>query len=357
MQEHHLGLAEGVGPFLHGDIAVLYSVEFIRQLGQLEIMSGEQDLRPALGLVQVLHHRPGYGDAVEGGGAAPYLVEEYKALRGGQPQYRGGLPHFHHKSRFAAGHAVLRAYARHYAVRDADLGGPRRDEGTHLRHYHGHGRLAQIDALAAHIGAGEYYHARPRISYFQVVRHECAGRQKALYGGMAAFLHFEQIPGIHARPGEFIAHGAFGQGVEHVQFGRARGEGLYLAQRGAHLPAQLAEKIRFQLRHFFFGAQYLVLQDLQLLGDIALGVNQRLLAHEIMRHLGGLRLGDLDVIAENSVIAHLQGRDPGLFLLALLNVRQQLLAVAPHGAQLFQLRARAFAHHAAVRKPRGGILR
>ena len=69
-----------------------------------------------------------------------------------------------------------------------------------------------------------------------------------------------------------------------------------------------------------------MLQILQLLSDVALAVDQRLLADIVVGYLIPEGVGYLDVIAEYLVIADLQGADAGLFLLLRLHLGQEALA-------------------------------
>ena len=65
---------------------------------------------------------------------------------------------------------------------------------------------------------------------------------------------------------------------------------------------------------------------LQLRRGEALGIDQRLFALVVGRREREVRLGDLDVVAEDRVIAHLQRADAGALPLALLDGRNRLPA-------------------------------
>ena len=58
--------------------------------------------------------------------------------------------------------------------------------------------------------------------------------------------------------------------------------------------------------------------------------------------------GDFNVVTENVIESHLQRRDAGALALALLDLRDVLLAVAAEVAQLVQCRIDAGANHAAI---------
>ena len=90
--------------------------------------------------------------------------------------------------------AVLRPYPGHDAVDYAYNRGLGRDEPAHLRHDDDERALAQVDALAAHIGTGQNYYLRVFVSDAQVVGHERAGVHVALGHRVAALFDGEFRP-------------------------------------------------------------------------------------------------------------------------------------------------------------------
>ena len=105
--------------------------------------------------VEVFDSGPGYGQAVIGGCAASDFVEQDQRARRRGVQNRRGFGHLDHEGRAASGQVVAGANAREDAVDDSEARGACRDEGAHLRHDHDQRGLAQIRALAAHVGAGQ----------------------------------------------------------------------------------------------------------------------------------------------------------------------------------------------------------
>ena len=79
---------------------------------------------------------------------------------------------------------------------------------------------------------------------------------------------------------------------------------------------------------------------LQLGRGEALGVDQRLLAFVVGGREMQVGLRDLEVVAEDVVELHLQRADAGALALALLDLRDVLLAVAAEVAQLVERRHR-----------------
>ncbi len=85
------------------------------------------------------------------------------------------------------------------------------------------------------------------------------------------------------------------------------------------------------------GGEYLLLVFLELGGDVALGVDQGLLAYPLRRHLALVGVGHLDIVAEDIVVADFQARDAGGLAFALLYLLQVVFPLERHQAQLVKL--------------------
>src|SRR5690606_2156072 len=83
-------------------VQVRHCLELARQLGDLEVVGGEQS-KGAHAVCQVIGTGPGQGQAVEGAGAATDFVQQHQTALGGVVQNIGGLRHLHHKGGAAAG--------------------------------------------------------------------------------------------------------------------------------------------------------------------------------------------------------------------------------------------------------------
>ena len=109
-------------------VEIVHPRQALGQRGQLVVVGGEEHLGAAPALVQLLGHRPRDREAVEGGGAAPDLVQENQAARGGVVQDAGRLHHLHQERALPARHVVLRAHAREDAVHQPEPGRAGGDE-------------------------------------------------------------------------------------------------------------------------------------------------------------------------------------------------------------------------------------
>ena len=78
--------------------------------------------------------------------------------------------------------------------------------------------------------------------------------------------------------------------------------------------------------------------------------DQRLLAFVILRDEVQIRLRDFEVVAEDGIELYLERADAGALALALLDLRENLLAVAAEFAQFVEIAVDAGGDHAAVGK-------
>ena len=83
------------------------------------------------------------------------LVEDHQALGRGVVEDVGRLGHLDHERALAAAQVVGRADAGEQAVDDADPGTLGRDEAAQMGQDRDQGDLADVGALAGHVGAGD----------------------------------------------------------------------------------------------------------------------------------------------------------------------------------------------------------
>src|SRR5690606_4899907 len=122
VQEYDLAV-----PLPHGDVDVFRMFQLIGQFGELVVVGGEEGLGPNP-VVDVFRHGPGDADAVEGAGAAAYLVEHQQAAVGGRVEDVGRLDHLHHEGALAPDKVVGGAHPGEDAIHHTHFGPSRRDE-------------------------------------------------------------------------------------------------------------------------------------------------------------------------------------------------------------------------------------
>ena len=284
---------------------VAHAAEPAGQLRQLVEVGGEEDLGAAGTIVQLLHHRPRDGQAVEGGGAAADLVQQHQATRREVVQDRRRLHHLDQERRLAAREVVLRAHAGEDPIDQPQPRRAGRHERAHLGQHDDVAGLAEVDRLARHVGPGQDHDAGVVVEREVVGRHRLAGAR--LQHRMAALDDLQRAVGhdhgahVAARRGPPRPGAATTSSVAS-----ARGGGQQIAGSRRHPPAQLVEQLVLEPATALIGAQDLGLVILQLGRHVALGPGEGLAAHVLGRGPGGLGVGDLDAVAEDPVVAHAQ---------------------------------------------------
>ena len=311
------------------------------------VVGGEQRARAALLPGDVLHRRPGDGQAVEGGGAAAHLVQNQQALGRGELQDGRHLAHLNHEGGLAAVEVVRRADAGEDAVGQRHIRALRGHEGADVGHQHDQRHLTHVGRLARHVGAGDDHDPVLRVET-GIIRHELLPADGVLHHRMPAAADLVAARVVDRGADVVVVRRDLCKGQQRVQ--RLHGlRGLLQArQQLLQRRANLTEQLVLQANSALLRAENLVLQLLELLGDEALGVGQRLLAGVAVGHLVVKGLGDLDVIAEDPVVADLQVLDAGLLALLLLHPGKVFPAVFRNVAQLVQLGAVPLLDHAAV---------
>ena len=87
-----------------------------------------------------------------------------------------------------------------------------------------------------------------------------------------------------------------------------------------------------------FRREDLLLIIFQLLGDIALGIHQCLLANPSLRHLIAVGIAHFQIVAKDIVITYLQTTNTRVLNLALLQLQEVVLTILLNITQLVQLR-------------------
>ena len=297
---------------------------------------------------QVLGHRPGDAQPVEGGGAAAHLVEHDQALRGGVVQDVRRLLHLDHEGRLPARDVVGRADAREDAVDQAELGLPGRHERAALRQQRQQRHLPQVGGLAAHVRAGEHDQlmrraVRASTSFGTKVppasRSTTGCRTSAaLSSSPSCTCGLVKLPSaaVSARPAS-TSSAATARAVSSTR-----------AEAADTVAAQRLEELELALDAALVGAEHLLLVLLERRRDEALAAGDRLLADVVVGHRVQVRLRDLDVVAEDAVEAHLERLDAGARALGGFELGDDLLARAADPAQLVELGVDAVANRVAV---------
>ncbi len=224
---------------------------------------------------------------------------------------------------------VMRADAREDAVHEADGCAVGRHERADLRHQHDQRHLPQIGRFAAHVRPGDDAHAAVRV--------QCGSRWE--YSGPATPIC--SITGcrpptissvlvvINGRAHVVVARAPSRRSSQHVQFRDSPRHRQHVRAmpppRAPARPGTVRTPARSSSRRRRCTMRLVLLQVRR---DIAFAVGGGLLAHVVVRHVAEIGLRDLDVVAEDGVVADFERVDAGAFALACLEVRDPGLCVA-----------------------------
>ena len=253
---------------------------------------------------------PGEAQPVEGRRAAADLVEDDEAARRGAVQDVRRLLHLDHEGRLAARDVVGRADAGEDPIDDRQLGAAARHERPGLRHEAEQCGLAEIGGLAAHVRSGEDDELVRRRVERHVVRHERVARRAARRPDAARRRRRDRrrrAPSAwcsSARPPSRPAPPAHRAPRVPEPCPESAAPSAATCVRRASKIASSRSRIRSSAPSTF--SSYV----LQRGRDEPLAAGDGLLSVIVGRHVGEVRLRDLDVVPEDAVVADLQRGDP-----------------------------------------------
>ena len=271
-----------------------------------------------------------------------------------------GLDHLHHEGGLTPGQVVAGADAGEDAVDQADLGALSGHEAAGVGHEHDERRLPQIGRFAAHVGTREQDDLLLFAVQSDIVRNETRGaphrRRRTFDHWMTPLADLDPAPGRqHARPHVVVAAGYLGQGDQAVDLRQRAGQ--LQEPRGLlrSLRPQPLEQLLFERELAALGAEDLLFQRLQFVGDIALGIGQRLPAHVVVGNPMLLGLPHFEVVTEDPVVADLERRDAGRLAFLSFETGDVPLAVPRQRPEPIQLRVDASGDHAALGQGSGRL--
>ena len=352
---HHLMQEDdAVIPFAHLHRIGRHAVQPFAQRHHLVIMGGEQSAA-FVGLMQMLRRRPGDGQAVIGGGAAPDLVQYDQRFRRGLVEDRRRLHHLHHEGGAARRQIVARADAAEQPVHDADMGRFGGHETAHLGQDGDQRILAQEGGFARHVGTGD----QPQPPFgvgrqVAVVGHERAGMgrlQRRLHHRMAAAPDVEGQAGIHFRAHIARRHRQLAQACVHIQHPQRIGDRRQRVPMFEGQHHHLVEQRGFQRQGAFGGLGNARRQAGQLVGGKAHRARHGLAVTEgvfILHQLVGVLLSHLDEIAQHAVMLDPELADTRLLAIAAFQACDDAAGFVAQGPQLIQRRMGSAFDEAAV---------
>ena len=173
---------------------------------------------------------------------------------------------------------------------------------------------------------------------------------------MAAVVYFQDRTVHDIRGHVVVLYGQFRQRGQEVQLRDRPRVALDLAQTRGHFLPQFEEEGVFQFADLLLGTQDLLLVLFELRRDEPLRVTHGLLADVLAFQPVQVRFGDLDVVAENAVVVHLEGLDPGALALLLLQFGDPALSARTDHAQVVEVLVVSRADEPALRQREGRIV-
>ena len=351
-QENHL-----LPDLLHRHMEILDPGIRLRQVVQFVVVRREQRLRPVTIFMNIFHDRPGDGHPVIGRGAPADLVQQHQRTGGEVVEDHRRLQHLHHEGGLAAGDVVGSADAGENLVEIADAGGIGGDVAADLGQQHDEGRLPQEGRLAGHVRPRQNDDLLPLVVQMDIVGNIFfARRHQGLDDRMAARLDVQFQRVRHLRPAVAVPGRQRGEAGQHVQPRDDPAVGLDRPDVPLDLGDQVGEHLRLQRIDPLFRPENLLFIFLQLLGDVPLRIDQRLLSDPLRRHQVPEGVADLDIVPEDVVVTDFERGDSGTFRLPLLHVQQIVLAARGDVPQFIQLRADTGRDHRPL-PDRGGRFR
>ena len=343
---------------LHQHLGVGHVGPLLRQRIELVVVGGEHAAGADL-VGQVFRHRPGDGEAIEGGGATADFIEQHQRARAGVVKDVGGLRHFHHEGGLAGAEVVAGADAGEDPIGDSQPGGLRRNPAADLRHQLQQARLAQVAAFAAGVGARE--HEQVGVGFApqaDAVGGEGLLHQELFHHRMATRLDLQQAglgPVGVGDLGPAVAAGGrqVRQGGQGIELGHQPRGGPDGPRQRPHPFPQPAKQLVFPLGGTGLELQDAPLTPLQFRGDKALLIGEGLAPDPVLRHGFGFGLAHRQEVAKGAVVLEFEGGDAAGAALRQLLLRQPGVLIVELVAQAIELRVHPVVDQAPLAQAQG----
>ena len=211
--------------------------------------------------------------------------------------------------------------------------------------------MSEERGLAAHVRSRENHELLGGAVERDVIGHKRGG-DVALHHRMACIKRRKFIPVVHMRLGVVAGRRGVSQRGQCVE--RSHGAGGIQNAWGlcGHPRTQRLKQREFPHGEPLVGVQHLVLKLLERGRDVPFAAGDGLLPDVVVRRVGEIRLGDLDVVPEHPVITNLERRDACACALSLFHRGDGGFTAATDAAQFVHFGVRAVANDAAVTRDR-----
>src|SRR5690554_180598 len=276
------------------------------------IVGGKQGLH--LHIYQCSHDSIGYGHAILGTGTSSNFIHDCKRTRGRSTKNEGGLLHLYEKGRFSASQIVTSPHSAEQSIGYPDLRRCCGDIAPNMCHDHNECILSEIGRFSCHVRSGD------ETEPFSFTPHGKAIRDKFTFCEVL-FNHWVppagDIKGVlvdQFRSAVSIEIGALRKRLKAIDGGEELSQ-IHECQmlccsvsKQFVVEGTLQRVCPFSTRHDFR------LELNKAIGCITLCIHQCLLSVEPVGNLTPVSLGNLKVVAYDSVVCKLDGWDVRLFL-------------------------------------------
>ncbi len=307
--------------------------------------------------MQVFGDSPGDGYTIVSTRAAPDFVHQHQTAVAEVVEDAGRFGHLDHEGTLAPAQVVAGPHPGEHFVNQPDVRRTGGNKAPHLRHQHDERRLSQQRRLARHIRAGDDDDLLGFAVQEKVVRDVAFAQWQLLLDHCVA-----TVPDV-----EFLAF--VDDGLHVVILPRHRGERTQRVQHrhnaGILLNGgdvlngsgdEVVENPRLDGKNPVFGVQDFLFVFFQFGRDVALGVDERLLANPLGRHLAFVGVAHFQIVAKHLVEGHFQGRNARALDLAFLDFEQVVFARESYAVEFVEFGIDPALDHAALSTQNGRIV-
>ena len=218
-----------------------------------------------------------------------------------------------------------------------------------LRHQRDKCGLAQQSRFTSHVRACDNHDLLVVVAQMYVVGHiTFARRQLLLNHRVTALLDVDVETLVNHRAVIFIVDGGARESAKAVELRNELRVGLNGRNVVGDSRHEFAKQSVLDNQNLLLRTENLLLVVLQFLGDVTLGIDQRLLAHPFCWHLILVGVAHLDVVAKHIVVGDFQAWNACAIAFFLLQSHQVVLARHRDFAQFVELRVNARLNHIAT---------
>ena len=240
-------------------------------------------------------------------------------------------------------------------VHQPNSGAIGRYKGAYLSQQRNESSLPKVGALSRHVWPSN----EGKILFLgkeSIIGNKFPRGKVCLHHGMAASPDFRGSLIRHIRLHPLVVQRRLSQSRNAVAIGHLSGQLEKVAGMFLNFLPHLKKELPLQLNNAALGGIQLLLQLLQPDRSIAVAVHHGAAKYKMLRHTVQLCQGNLNVVARDAIVAHLQTRNPSNLPLLLHVGVQDAVEVVPHLQEMVQFRRPAPLHEPTLRQNNGCVI-